>query len=141
MWQIFLNNLLILAFFGKFCPKTSTTLWLENIWQFESEANFLYPWPLCNNLFDWKICNINQIGRPWCQTIGNWGRETRISHSFKHILIKRTKDFLYKSTFDRCNSWQLPCRPNIGSFWRESYVFWSIWKIYGRCEIYCLILH
>ena len=26
--------------------------------------------------------NIDQIGCAWCQTIGNWGRETRISHPF-----------------------------------------------------------
>ena len=35
--------------------------------------------------------NINKIGRSWCQTIGNSGQKTQISHPFQEIFIAKLK--------------------------------------------------
>ena len=39
-------------------------------------------WPHYKPPFEPKNFNHNRIGRSWCQTRGNWGQKTRISHSF-----------------------------------------------------------
>ena len=61
------------------------------------------------NLFMNHLClNINQIGRAWCQTIGNWGQETQISHYFKETLSEKPEVFFIKIGITSGNSWQLP---------------------------------
>ena len=47
--------------------------------------------PQYKPLFELKFFNFNQIGRSWCQSIGNWGQETRISHPFKSISYQNVK--------------------------------------------------
>ena len=45
-----------------------------------ASSNFIQP--PSKPLYEAFDSNYNQIGRPWCQSIGNWGQETRFLHPF-----------------------------------------------------------
>ena len=86
-----LQTIGVFGFFWKKLSRKSYKVMTQEyltVWKWgQHPVSSKLTWPLCNNLFEWKIFNINRIGRAWYQIICKWGQRIQIWHSFLKIFI------------------------------------------------------